>query len=206
MRRRTIYRFIWVVSLLVVFSLGCGLVTQIKGLKSTAEVAGTAVESGRELLDTVQAIATQVDVSGVKVTLLAAATEVGESGFKETLQAISTQVEDSDFRETVQAAATQIFIPPEDIPEDIPVMDGEKNAFVGSSQAISYFIDADVGLVLEFYQREMPARGWSKIDYGTMVTDVSAELHYEKEDRKATVVISEVPVLGQVTVVITIEG
>jgi hypothetical protein len=201
-----IFRYIWAISILAVISLGCGLVSQVSGLKSTAQSVGTAVESGRELIGTGQAIATQVDETGFKETLQAAATKVGESGLKETVEAAVTQIEDSGLRETVQAMATDIFISPEDVPPDIPIMAGEKSAFVGSPQAISYFVNTDFASVLAFYQQEMPAQGWGKIDYGTTITDSTAELFYEKPGQKATVVITEVPVINQVTVVITLEN
>lgn len=206
MQRQKIFRSLWAISILTIVSLGCGLVSQVSGLKSTAQSVGTVVEGGRELLGTGQAIATQVDETGFKRTLQAAATRVGESGLKETVEAAVTQIEDSGLRETVQAMATDIFISPEDVPPDIPIMAGEKSAFVGSQQAISYFVKSDFVSVLAFYQQEMPARGWSKIDYGTTITDSTAELHYEKPGQKATVVITEVPVVDQVTVVITLEN
>jgi len=205
MYRRKAFRYLWAISALAVVSLGCGLVSQVNGLRSTAQSVGTAVEDGRELLGTGQAIVTQVDESGIKETLQAAATQVGESGLKETVAAAATQIEDAGLRETIQAMATEIFISPEDVPADVPLMAGEKSAFVGSSQAISYFVKTDFASVLAFYQQEMLARGWSKIDYGTTITETTAELFYEKAGRKATVVIAEVPILDQVTVVITLE-
>jgi uncharacterized protein YqgV (UPF0045/DUF77 family) len=205
MSRRKVFRYAWAISVVAVISLGCGLVSQVSGLRSTAQSVSTAVEGGRELLSTGQAIVTQVDETGFKETLQAAATKVGESGLKETVEAAVTQIEDTGLRETVQAMATDIFISPEDVPPDVPIMAGEKSAFVGSPQAISYFVKSDFAGVLAFYQQEMPARGWSKIDYGTTITDTTAELFYEKPGRKATIVITEVPVVNQVTVVITLE-
>jgi hypothetical protein len=206
MNRQRVFRRIWAISLLAIISLGCGLISQVNGLRSTAQSVGTVVEGGRELLGTGQAIATQADESGIIETLQAAATKVGESGLQETVQAAATQIEDAGLRETVQAMATDIFIAPEDVPADIPVIAGEKSDFVGSPQAISYFVKTDFNSVLSFYQQEMPARGWSKIDYGTTITDTSAELFYEKGGRRVTVFIAEVPIVNQVAVVITLEG
>jgi hypothetical protein len=205
MEGRKVFQIIVLFSLLAMFGLGCGLVTEITGMKATAETVGTAVESGRELMGTGQALATQVGETGAKETLQALATKADESGIKETVQAAATQFEDSGVVETMQAKATEFHISEEDVPADIPVMQGEKSTFVGSPQAISYFIDADFNPVLAYYQQEMPARGWSKIDYGTTITSSTAELFYEKDGRKATVVIAQVPVMGQVGVVITIE-
>jgi hypothetical protein len=84
-------------------------------------------------------------------------------------------------------------------------MEGEKSAYVGSAQAVSYFIGAGFDTVLDFYRREMENQGWSKTDYGTALTETYAELHYEKDGRKAVVVITEVPFVNRTTVVITLE-
>ncbi|MBN1148106.1 MAG: hypothetical protein JXA78_12680 [Anaerolineales bacterium] len=205
MRGRKVLRYFALLSLLAMLGLGCGLVSEFTGMKATAQTVGTAVEGGRELLGTGQALATQVQESGAKQTVQAAATKVGESGVKETVQSAATQIDASGAVETVQAKATEFIISEQDVPADIPVMQGEKSTFVGSPQAISYFVNADFLAVLGFYQQEMPARGWSKIDYGTTITDSTAELFYEKDGRKATVVIALVPVMNQVAVVITIE-
>ena len=88
-------------------------------------------------------------------------------------------------------------------------MEGERSAFVGSAQAVSYVINADFNQVVNFYKSEMAAKGWSVSDTGQnapLPGASSAELRFEKGGRKAIVVITEIPFVGQVTVVITIEG
>jgi len=192
-------------AILVTFTLSCGLLTQVENLKSTAEVMGTTVQGGKEIVETGQALITQVDGSELVETAQGMATQIGDSGLQDTAQALVTQVSGSNIPATAKAVVTQIITSPEDIPDEIPVMEGEKSAFVGSQTAISYFIKAEFDQVLDFYQREMPARGWKQIDFGTTTTDSSAELHYEKANKKATVVITTVPFVEQVTIVITIE-
>jgi hypothetical protein len=59
--------------------------------------------------------------------------------------------------------------------------------------------------VLEFYLTQMPQNGWAKVDYGTVVTDTAANLNFEKDGRKAAIVITAVPFLNQTTVVITLQ-
>ena len=106
-----------------------------------------------------------------------------------------------------QLSETAPAIPlPGQLPEDIPIMGGEKSAFVGSNQAISYLVDADFSTVVEFYEDEMAYWGWNRVAYGTRLTDAYAELPYEKEGRKAIVVIATVPFVDQTSVVITLEG
>lgn len=214
MGNKTIFRLLLAVSILALFGLSCSLVSQVGGIKSTVQAGQELLQTGQavvteaqvgSLVQTAQAIATQVDESGVKETMQAAATKVEESGAQETIQAAATQIDESGLQETAQAVITQVILSPDQAPPDIPLFEGEKNAFVGSPQLISYFVNADLKPVLDFYQTQMPLNGWMKVDYGTVVTDVSATLYYEKEGRKATVVITVVPILNQTTVVITLE-
>ena len=50
--------------------------------------------------------------------------------------------------------------------------------------------------VLDFYQVELEANGWSKVDYGTRITDGDAELHYRKDDLNLTVILARIPFIG----------
>ena len=90
-------------------------------------------------------------------------------------------------------------------------MPGETSAFVGSAQAISYVTTAEFNKVVDFYKSEMPNKGWKSTDSGTEPSVAApgmsnAELHFEKDTRKATVMITEIPFVGQTTVVINLEG
>jgi hypothetical protein len=170
----------------------------------TGQAVVTEVQSSG-LVQTAQAIATQVGESGLKETALAAATKVEESGLKETLQAAATKVEESGVEETARAAITQALISPDQIPPDVPIFAGERSAFVGSPQNISYFVKGEVKAVLEFYQTQMPLNGWTKVDYGSVVTEAAASLYFEKAGRKATIIITAVPVFRQTSVVITLD-
>ena len=176
------------VALLVTFSLGCQIVSTIGGVKSNANAVATEIGGGREIIGTGEAFVT--DIAG--------------SGAVETAQAFVTQ-EIPSLKETAQAIATRALATPSDVPEDIPIMEGEKNAFVGSARGISYIMDTDFQVVLGFYQSEMPARGWAEIEYGTVVADNQAELHFEKGGRKVIVVIAKIPFTSKTMVVITIE-
>jgi hypothetical protein len=164
--------------MLVIASLACGLSGTLDRLNE-----------GKEAIETIQGVATQI----------------GESGLPETVQAVGTQIEESGVPETMQAFATEIVVEPGEVPPDIPVMEGEKNAFFGSEETITYTIDAGFQDVLDYYQREMPARGWTKIEGSSVVTEALATLQYEKPDRKATVVLTEIPFVNQVTVAINIQ-
>lgn len=205
MRQVTI-RLILGLVLLVSFSLSCNLISRANQVRSTAEGVATSVEKGRGLLGTGQALATQVGESGFVETAQALATQVGEAGLKETAQAYATEFEDSGYLETAQAVSTQFSLSPENVPPDIPLYEGEKNAFVASPQVVSYFIGVDFDKVLAFYRREMPAQGWIPVERGTVVTDNTAELNYEKGGRTALVVITTIPYINQTTIVISLQN
>jgi hypothetical protein len=111
---------------------------------------------------------------------------------------------------TFEAITTQVYTSPEDAPADIPIIPGETSAFVGSAQAISYVTTSDFNQVVDFYKTEMLNKGWTSVDSGTgpsvEVPGMSnAELHFQKDSRKATVIITEIPFVGQTTVVINLE-
>lgn len=196
------------------FSMSCGLFTRASELRSTVQAGQGLIQTGQAVItevgssglpQTAQAVATQVAAGGLERTIQAVATEIDESGVPATLQAAVTEVVEGGLPQTAQAAITQVVLSPENVPEDIPLFYGEKSAFVGTPQTISYFVSADFNEVLTFYQGQMPDKGWTKVDYGTVITSSSAELHYEKAGRKATIVITRVPVLNQTTIVITLQ-
>ncbi len=250
--RHKLYRSLLALCLSVIFIFGCSLATRASQVKSTLVAIDTQVQSGRQvfgtgeaivtqvgsqLIDTAQAVGTQVEQSGLPQTAQAVATQVVESGLPQTAQAMITQangvnvpgtalavitkVNNENLPATAEAEVTQanlgglpataeafvteVYTSPDQVPQDIPIMEGDRSAFIGSPGAISYFIKADFSAVLKYYQQEMLARGWTKIDYGTTVTDTTAELHYQKANRKATIILTAVPFLNQTTVVINLE-
>ena len=60
--------------------------------------------------------------------------------------------------------------------------------------------------MLDFYQREMVVNGWTKVESESNVVEHLATLNFQKGGRKATVIITEIPVINQTTVVVTIQG
>ena len=194
MNRQSIYKFLLGVTLLLAVGLACSLTDSIDQLRE-----------GKEAIETVQGIATQIDESGLVETGQAMATKVDESGLSETAQALVTEVDESGIAETVQAMATELVVQPGDVPADVPIWEGNKTAFVGSDQVISYSTNDSFQELLNFYEREMIARGWTKIQLGTVISDTSADLHYEKDGRKVNVIIQKLPIVNMVSVVINFE-
>jgi hypothetical protein len=194
MNRQRTFQYILGISLFVFASLACGLTGTID-----------RVREGQQAVQTLQGVATEIGESGVVETGQAIATQVDESGIKETAGALATEVGESGAKETVQAFATEIVVEPGELPPDIPIMDGEKEGFIGSEQAVSYFVKAEFEDVLNFYQSQMPANGWTEVETETTITDNTATFRYQKGDRQVDIVLAKVPFLGQVSVIMNIQ-
>jgi len=67
---------------------------------------------------------------------------------------------------------------------------------IGSPESFSVISDQEFRDVLDFYQAELEAQGWSKVDYGTRITEGDAELHYRKDDMNLTVILARIPFIG----------
>lgn len=123
-----------------------------------------------------------------------------------TVESAATQVG------TVKAVATQFPVSTQPgggvtvgkAPEDVPVFTPNQQ-FFGSKEVVSYFTNADYKTVLDFYKKEMPAKGWTQIKSAANVeTDNAAVLYYEKGANKATLTLSFVPDKKQTVVQILI--
>ena len=77
----------------------------------------------------------------------------------------------------------------DEIPADIPVVDGEKKDLLSSEKVVSYSTSMSFDSVLTFYQEQMPINGWSEKE-GSVITDEAALLYFENSDREATVTLS----------------
>ena len=81
--------------------------------------------------------------------------------------------------------------------EDVPMpAEADLGTLVGSADSFSVITDQDFKEVLDFYQAEMEAQGWLKVDYGTRITPGDAELHYRKDDTNLIVILARIPFVG----------
>jgi hypothetical protein len=168
-----------IVSTLLAASLACNLFSDIRKVGDTANTAEAMITDADIGVETMQAAITDI---GAKIT---------ESGIVETVQAVATE--------------NPIALPTGDKPEDIPIMDGNRSAEITSSNLISYIIDAAFDDVIAFYDREMVANGWKKEENDSKQNQGFASLVFEKEGRRATIIIAEVPILNQTSVSIEIK-
>lgn len=166
------------IGLLLFVGLACSLFDNLQKANQTKETAEAFITNADIGISTVQALVTDV---GVQLT---------ESGILETAQAFATEIPIPTFEG--------------EVPDDIPVMDGNKTGLVESSSLVSYIINEDYQAVVDYYEREMAALGWSKVDSETQKQDSYSQLVFEKNNRKATVIITQVPFLNQTSVTIEI--
>lgn len=208
-------------------------VTQrVGGVEKTAQSVATGLQSGRELFSTGQALATNVEGNpmvqtlqayvteqgpGLEKTVQAFATDQGPSmqqtvqafatqqgpGLQQTVQAFLTQ-DVPGLAETVQAYATQSGATAGQAPQDIPLVEGEKTSLITSETFVTYFTSQDFNSVLSFYDNQMPANGWTKLDKESIQNANSAVLVFDKATRKATVTLGVNPTNNSTVVVITI--
>jgi len=197
MRNKPFFRMLLAVVLLAAAGLSCQLVNNIKeGVQLVGTGKAVATEFG--------GFSTELIPPGIEETAQALITEVDTSGMLETAQAAITE-QAPVLGSTMEALSTEIYTSPQDAPPDIPIMEAERSAFVGTAKAVSYMINAEFDDVVSYYRAEMPKNGWQEAPSDTTSTSSLVELKYTKDGRTATVVITQVPFVGQTTVVITID-
>lgn len=206
--------------LLMAASLACNAVNQVGDARETVQAVATNVSQGRDMLATLGALGTQVGSTGLLETAQALATQAGESGLLETAVALATQQGPSAIATaqafateqgpsaiaTVQAYATQVAGSLGNLPPDIPIVDGDKDAFVKSLELVSYITPIEYSQVAEFYKQGMPANGWTKASSGWIETAQVTVLRFEKPDKFSTVTITRNPLDDRSVVLITIQA
>ncbi|MBM3145845.1 MAG: hypothetical protein FJ010_12940 [Chloroflexi bacterium] len=188
-----IYRYGWLI-LLLLAALACNAVNDIAEkagqVESAAQTAQAFATAGQEIL-------TQVEGSGVVQTAEA-------MGLMETMLAAITDLpkESTDMMATAQAVLTEGAFG--ETPSNIPVVSGEVNDFIGSSNLVSYTTPMDLQDVVDFYRDEMPNYGWSAGDDTTVLTSTYAVLSFENASQRCTVTLTVNPLDGSTVVVISI--
>lgn len=229
---------IFLFCLLATISLACSLLTQVYEkpgqIKSTAESLATSVKGGQGLLETSQALATQVlgsdaaktaqalvtkEGPGLIATVQAFTTEEGPSllataqafatqsgpGLLSTVQSFATE-EAPGLIETAQAAATRLAGPANQKPADIPVVDGDKENLFLTEAVVSYQTSLDLNQVRAFYEQQMPANGWSFQEKESVMNETTAVMIYDKTNRRATLTLTRDPASAKTIVVISIQS
>jgi len=159
------------------------------GSRLLKTAASFATQEGSQLLETARAYATQ-EGPGMIETLQALATDKGPE-VKATLQAFATE-QGPEIVATAKGLVTQVAAETPVVPEDIPLVEGERQHLTAILGMVTYSTSLPYDDVLSFYLAEMPANGWELVSEGSYQIPNSAVLNYQKVDRKATVSMSVV--------------
>lgn len=184
MRNRQMYRGMWLISMLVIAALACNFVSRIGQASDMKKTADALIPNAEAYQATMEVMTTDL---GVQLTDIGA--EITESGLMETVQAVSTDLPGLSGEK----------------PEDIPVMKGDVTMLNESDQVVAYMVDAEVKAVVDFYETEMVANGWSKVESESANDTNVVTLVYSKDSRKAYVVIAKMPMMEQVSVTVSIQ-
>jgi len=191
MQRQKFFRYLLGAVLVLAFiALACNTFNSLGGVKETAESVGTVVEGGMQVMETGQAVTTDIDMGGMVTQIGGVVTEMG---------GIITEI----------SGGGGLPIPgfsggDGEKPEDIPVMTNAEDESSGSNM-VSYLTASSVSEAVDFYNREMPNNGWTKTDEET--PGEGTRMKFEKGDRKAMVEIFPAMMFqGKTRVQIMIQG
>jgi len=87
-------------------------------------------------------------------------------------------------------------------PANIPIMPGATDIDISES-AINFVIKSDLQNVIDFYEKELSARGW-KEDEKPSVIATFGRMNFSKADLQLSMVLNASPALNQVVVRMTI--
>jgi hypothetical protein len=184
MQRKTVFRVLWIGSILLLAGLSCQFIEDVTGVS------------------TIQAVATEIDIEGIVTQA-----NVGGIATEMNIESITTQMEPmltdiaTDVEPILTDIATQFF---GEKPADIPVIEGGSMDPITVAGLVVYTVDKDFQSVVNFYEQEMPKNGWIKDVSKSSTKSDSAKLYFTKGNRKAEVEIEDF--FGMVTVTIKIEG
>lgn len=215
----TRHRYLLGLILLVLLSIGCavfsGITERVTRTRERVESAATSIEQGRELLNTAQSVATEIQGNEMVQTLRAVATEEGPRAAA-TLRAFATDelpglqataeslasTQGPSLLATARAAATRVASSVGEIPADIPLMEDATGLF-STSSLVSYQSPTPLLQVEAFYKEAMPLYGWAELSKEEMAAEGSSLLFYSKDTRRANIILTTNPV-DQSTVVLVI--
>ena len=210
MRTKIFFRWVWVLLLLVTFSLGCKLVD---GLNRAVTLATQMDFEGRATEFDIEALATNFDLQKLATEMERYATEFDMGAMETQMGAVSTQMGALSTEIDLGQIMTQLpplqgtlvaFATPAGFPADIPVLAGERLFLGGTANSLQYAAQSDLPSATQFYRNEMAALGWAESDL-SQVFDYAAMLVFEKGSRTAKVTIAK-DVLFGVMVSIILEG
>jgi hypothetical protein len=200
---KVIFRWAWLVLLLVTFSLGCKLASGISEAVAVAtqmDLGGLATEFD------MGALPTNFDLEALATEMQSYATEFDKGAMETQMGALSTEIDLGQMMTQMPALQGTLvaFVTPSGFPADIPLIEGERLVMGGTADQLQYAARANLPDAVDFYRNEMADRGWVEAST-SRVSDHGAVLVFQLGNRKAEVTIAEDFFFG-VIVSIKLEG
>ena len=181
MHNQKVYQYLLVIFLIAAASLGCQLFTS-----PIEKVQSVATE-----------VATQVNVNSISTQVGSLATENDAGSITTEIGSLTTQIGDigSLITELPDFSGTK--------PTDIPIIEGGEE-LLASETSVSFTTNKTLQEVIDFYNKEMPANGWTKVEAESKKTEEETTLVFEKGNRKATISITDmfISLMVQISIVI----
>jgi hypothetical protein len=193
------------IMLIVVISLlgaGCAFISETDTTAGAAHVSTPTptirLPGQAELIETANALSTRIASGNPQETAAAYNTA-------QALQQAQPSQADSP-SSAVETAATPGLMKPGTIHEDIPIPGHGTENLHRSPNLITFTSVEDYSYLTVFFSNRMRAEQWAEVKAGTFITDNSAQLKFEKPDRKVDITLQKNPMIQKVTVVIAIHN
>ena len=174
----------WLISILVIVSMSCSLLGNFVE-EQIDKTISTEIESLTTEID-VDSIITQVDLDSIS-------TEIGS---------ITTEINPEEIISTLIPEPVNTGEKPDGIPNNI-----EPNSeLITSKIHVEYTVQKTIKEAADYYDREMPLNGWTKVAAESKVEADLTTLVFTKDNRKATIKIEEDFIFGGTVVTIDIVG
>jgi hypothetical protein len=186
MTNKKYFRWLWLICVVIMVSISCSLIGNVVENQIDKSIS-TQVEGIVTNAD-VQSIATQVDLNSIVTEI-----DVGS---------LATQINPDEIFNTVET-----MIPgdgtSEPPPPDVPIMPANSDLFT-TKTSIEFSVQNSIKEATDYYEKEMPAKGWTKVQAESKVESDVTTLVFTKDNRKATITIEEDFIFGGTSVAIEI--
>jgi hypothetical protein len=190
MPQKQVFRYLWVISILVMVGLSCSLLSRF--------VENTVNNTVNNVIDT--------QVGGISTDVGSLITEV-DVGSLITEADIGSLITDININEPfgiIDTAFPEVTNTGEK-PEGIPVMEPNTDLITNKTH-VEFATTKTTQDATTFYTQQMPANGWTKVEAESKVENDVTTLVYTKDTRKATIQIEEDFLFGGTLVTIDVTG
>lgn len=186
MAQKKVFRWIWFVSILALITVSCNLFGSLIE-DQIDKTIGTEAEAMLTEID-IESIVTEADIESLVTEM--------------DIESLVTEINPD---EILDAVTTMIPVPENtgERPEGIPILEPNSD-FITSKTHVEFVVEKPVKEVTDYYEKEMPLKGWTKVAAESKVEADLTTLVFTKDSRKATIEIEEDLFFGGTLVTINI--